>query len=78
MEKNHATVTRFYSKAVNQIFHFIQKKNFPIDSVVIVKNGYLIGELYANKSNEKHSVIFILLQKALPQHLSELLLIMAI
>ena len=37
---------------INKMFRFIQKKQFPIDSVVIVKNGYLIGEFYANGMNE--------------------------
>ena len=29
------------------------RKPFPIDSVVIVENGYLIGELYSNNINEE-------------------------
>ena len=39
--------------SIKEMFQFIQKKSFPIDSVVIVKNGYLIGELYANNINEE-------------------------
>ena len=31
----------------------MKKKKFPIHSVVIVKNGYLIGEFYDNNDNEK-------------------------
>ena len=31
----------------------MQKKKFPIDSVVIVKNGYLIGEFYAKNNNKE-------------------------
>ena len=35
------------------MFEFMQKKQFPIDSVVIVKNGYLIGEFYSGAKNEE-------------------------
>ena len=38
--------------SIREMFQFIQKKQFPIDSVVIVKNGYLIGEFYSNNTNE--------------------------
>ena len=31
----------------------MQKRRFPIDCVVIVKNWYLIGEFYANNNNEQ-------------------------
>ena len=43
----------FDPKSINNMFQFMQKKKFPIDSVVIVKNGYLIGEFYAHNNNEK-------------------------
>ena len=33
--------------------YLAQIKKFPIDSFVIVYNGYLIGEFYANKIKEK-------------------------
>ena len=42
----------FSPNQINKMFRFIQKKQFPIDSVVIVKNGYLIGEFYAGDMNE--------------------------
>ena len=42
----------FSPNPINKMFRFIQKKQFPIDSVVIVKNGYLIGEFYAGDMNE--------------------------
>ena len=42
----------FSPNPINKMFRFIQKKQFPIDSVVIVKNGYLIGEFYASDMNE--------------------------
>ena len=42
----------FSPNPINKMFRFIQKKQFPIDSVVIVKNGYLIGEFYAGDVNE--------------------------
>ena len=41
----------FDPRSISEMFEFIQKKQFPIDSVVIVKNGYLIGEFYGNNSN---------------------------
>ncbi len=43
----------FDPKFINNMFQFMQKKKFPIHSVVIVKNGYLIGEFYAHNNNEK-------------------------
>ena len=43
----------FEPKSIDAMFQFMQKRKFPIDSVVIVKNGYLIGEFYANSNNEK-------------------------
>ena len=42
----------FDPKSIHEMFEFIRKKQFPIDSVVIVKNGYLIGEFYSNNTNE--------------------------
>ena len=42
----------FSPNPIKKMFQFIQKKQFPIDSVVIVKNGYLIGEFYAGDMNE--------------------------
>mgnify|MGYP001167666667 FL=1 len=45
----------FDPKSIHEMFEFIRKKQFPIDSVVIVKNGYLIGEFYSNNTNE-HTV----------------------
>ena len=42
----------FDPRSIREMFQFIQKKQFPIDSVVIVKNGYLIGEFYSNNTNE--------------------------
>jgi CubicO group peptidase (beta-lactamase class C family) len=39
--------------SIDNLFQFIKKKQFPIDSVVIVKSGVLIGELYQNGTNEK-------------------------
>ena len=42
----------FDPRSISEMFEFIQKKQFPIDSVVIVKNGYLIGEFYSNNTNE--------------------------
>ena len=42
----------FDSRSIIEMFEFIRKKQFPIDSVVIVKNGYLIGEFYSNNTNE--------------------------
>ena len=42
----------FDPKSIQEMFEFIRKKQFPIDSVVIVKNGYLIGEFYSNNTNE--------------------------
>ena len=43
----------FDPRSISEMFEFIRKKQFPIDSVVIVKNGYLIGELYGNNTNEE-------------------------
>ena len=43
----------FDPRSISEMFEFIRKKQFPIDSVVIVKNGYLIGELYSNNTNEE-------------------------
>ena len=40
-------------KSIDNMFQFVKRKQFPIDSVVIVRNGYLIGELYANSIDEK-------------------------
>ena len=40
-------------RSISKMFEFIRTKQFPIDSVVIVKNGYLIGELYSNNTNEE-------------------------
>ena len=42
----------FDPRSISEMFEFIRKKQFPIDSVVIVKNGYLIGEFYSNNTNE--------------------------
>ena len=42
----------FEPNSIDEMFQFMQKRKFPIDSVVIVKNGYLIGEFYSNKTNE--------------------------
>ena len=43
----------FESNSIYKMFEFMQKRKFPIDSVVIVKNGYLIGEFYAKKNSEE-------------------------
>ena len=43
----------FDPKSISEMFEFIQKKQFPIDCVVIVKNGYLIGEFYSSNTNEE-------------------------
>ena len=43
----------FDPRSISEMFEFIRKKQFPIDSVVIVKNGYLIGEFYSNNTNER-------------------------
>ena len=34
----------FDPRSISEMFEFIRKKQFLIDSVVIVKDGYLIGE----------------------------------
>ena len=51
-EKSSPHAQGFEPKSIDEMFQFIQKRNFPIDSVVIVKNGYLIGEFYSNNTNE--------------------------
>ena len=52
-EKSSPQSLGFDPKSINNMIQFMQKKKFPINSVVIVKNGYLIGEFYANNTNEK-------------------------
>ena len=52
-EKSSPHAQGFKPKSIHDMFQFIQKRKFPIDSVVIVKNGYLIGELYAKNNNEE-------------------------
>ena len=42
----------FDPRSISEMFEFIRKKQFAIDSVVIVKNGYLIGEFYSSNTNE--------------------------
>ena len=43
----------FDPRSISEMFEFMQKKQFPIDSVVIIKNGYLIGEFYSSNTNEE-------------------------
>ena len=52
-KKNSPQALGFDPKSIDNMFQFVHKKKFPIDSVVIVRNGYLIGELYANGIDEK-------------------------
>ena len=52
-EKSSPHAQGFEPKSIHELFQFMQKRKFPIDSVVIVKNGYLIGEFYADKNNEE-------------------------
>ena len=52
-KKNSPQALGFDPKSIDRMFQFVQKKKFPIDNVVIVKNGYLIGEFYANSNDEK-------------------------
>jgi CubicO group peptidase (beta-lactamase class C family) len=52
-EKSSPHAQGFEPKSIHEMFQFMQKRKFPIDSVVIVKNGYLIGEFYAKDNNEK-------------------------
>ena len=46
-------VQDFDPSSISKMFEFIRKKQFLIDSVVIVKNEYLIGEIYSNNTNEE-------------------------
>ena len=52
-EKSSPHAQGFKPKSIEEMFQFMQKRKFPIDSVVIVKNGYLIGEFYANNNNKE-------------------------
>ena len=52
-EKSSPHAQGFEPKSIHEMFQFMQKRKFPIDSVVIVKNGYLIGEYYAKNNNEE-------------------------
>ena len=52
-KKNSPQALGFDPKSIDRMFQFVQKKKFPIDSVVIVRNGYLIGEFYANSNDQK-------------------------
>ena len=50
----------FDPRSISEMFEFIRKKQFLIDSVVIVKDGYLIGEFYTVNQTSTCLVIFIL------------------
>ncbi len=52
-KKSSPQLQGFDPKSMNEMFQFIQKRKFPIDSIVVVKNGYLIGEFYADNNNEE-------------------------
>ena len=65
----------FDPKSIHEMFEFIRKKQFPIDSVVIVKNGYLIGEFYSNNTNEHTLSNIYSVTKSFTSSLSVLLLI---
>ena len=62
-ERSSLQAQGFEPNSIDEMFQFMQKRKFPIDSVVIVKNGYLIGEFYATNNNMKQLALYILLQK---------------
>ena len=74
-ERSSPQAQGFEPNSIDEMFQFMQKRKFPIDSVVIVKNGYLIGGFTLTTIIRKQLVIYILLQKASCQRLLVSLLI---